>query len=213
MKDGRRRRDEHDEQTPRLPAVGEYVRMVGRLVAVVDSEPQPPPPKNWVFEGVDARVELRRRGRVLETCCTFNDFYFGEFGAVRSALEDVRGICTREGIDEHSEVEVVVVKVTTQENKRFVEHDALPWSYDRQFRRFESANDWRGLSEPVEVDVWNSRGGILVVAFEDDDRPCCPVCGEAMVESSVSPTGWSWVCHQRKCFGEGARAEWRKETT
>jgi hypothetical protein len=210
MKDGRKGRDAHDEQTPRLPTAGEYVRMVGRLVDVVDSAPSPPPPKDWIFECVAARVELRRHDRVLETFGTFNDFYFGEFGAVRSAFEEARGVVARERILKSSEVEVVVVKITSQTSQRPEEHRVEPWCYDRQFRSFDRGGRAHNLPEPVEVDVWNSRVGILADA--PDGCPVCPSCGDSMIQCEVTPAGWSWVCHERKCFGEGQRAEWRKET-
>lgn len=57
-----------DKPTPRLPDPGEFVRGVGTLLRteVVPPPPQPPPETDWIFEDMNARGELRRRGRVLE---------------------------------------------------------------------------------------------------------------------------------------------------
>lgn len=144
------------EKFARLPKVGEYVKRVGKLIAIEDPPPLPPPPKEYVFEERTARCELRRNGKCIDKIQTLNDFY-GIGTGEKEAIEDMRTYVIEEKIGPDSELEVVVIRVLEQVRMRPV--SSRTNCYDGEFCGFEhlSYGSKRDLPEPVETIVWTSR--------------------------------------------------------
>lgn len=136
---------------PRLPEVGEYVRPYGRLVEIEDSEPVPPPPKDYIFEETSARVEGRINGKVIKTYGTFNDFY-GEGTCVECAIKEAKVKAEWLG---PSDMVFVVVKITSRVRMRPTRHANI---CTREFTEFASLEFGckRDLPDDVEEDVWFS---------------------------------------------------------
>jgi len=60
----------------KIPAIGEYVRHVGKLIRIEDEIPQPQPiSKDYIFEEIDARIEVKLGDTVLKTIGAYSDFY------------------------------------------------------------------------------------------------------------------------------------------
>lgn len=141
------------EPQPRLPQVGEYVRMIGKLVEVQDVTPPPPPKElDYIFEETHARAEARVNGKVIETFSTFNNFA-GEGTCVEAAIEEAKEKRQHYG---PSDLEFVVVKMTSRIRKRANGHKNL---YDPTFLDFDSLkNGWnRDLPDDTEEVVWSSK--------------------------------------------------------
>jgi len=139
---------------PRIPNVGEKVRMLGTLIRVETPKPIQPPDE-YIFEDVNARVELRLRDSVIKEFGTYNDFHGC---SVTSAIKEAKQICEVHGIGPTSDNEIVVVKVTTQ-FRRLLSREGDTYAYDREFRRFNymSSGGGYGVAPDVEVDVWSSK--------------------------------------------------------
>jgi len=73
---------------PRIPNIEERVRLLGTLLRIDTPKPIQPPDE-YVFEDVDARVEIRMGDRVLKECGTFCDWYGC---AVTSGIKEALGL-------------------------------------------------------------------------------------------------------------------------
>lgn len=147
---------------PRLPEIGEFVRGVGRLVSVVEPMPLQPPPKDWIFEDVSARGELRRNGKVLKEFNTYSDFY-GLGTSITEAIKEAEEYVAEEGITPESGLEVVVVKIISYARHRPQGGPGNANVYDAKFVNFKSLDNgacW-DVPEEVETDVWSSVRGDL----------------------------------------------------
>ena len=147
---------------PRFPEPGEYVRGNGTLIEVVDRVPPPPPPaKDYVFETVEARCELRLNDDVLSVHQTLWEFG-GKGAAVSEAIKDMTKFMEDNGVGPDSDLEVVVVKVTEQIRMRPTLNCNDYNRYDRQFRSMDSfmAGCYEGLPPATEEVVWSSKGVI-----------------------------------------------------
>lgn len=142
---------------PRLPIEGEFVRHVGRLIEIqtVPPKPQPPPTKDYIFEDIEARCEIRLNGKTIKEIQTYNDFYGFETG-VKSAIMEMKEYVTREGIGPKSDIEVVVIRVERQYRAR--PKDVTNF-YDKSFFDFEPIKfgSQFDLPHPVETIVWSSK--------------------------------------------------------
>ena len=141
-------------EAPRLPNIGEYVRNLGRLVAVVEDvpPPSPPPTKRYVFEVVSARVEiLSMSGVKIDTRESLNDF-FGEGSAVTAAIK-----CAREHTEKLAAgfVVVVVRRIVERQAMRPTprEHEYHP--YCHEIRQFDHVVGHYDTNETSEI-VWRS---------------------------------------------------------
>lgn len=147
------------DSEPRLPVVGEFVRTVGTLVRIEVVTPPPPPPEtDYIFEKIEARCELRLRdGTELKKLQTLNDFY-GLETSVETAIEEMEAYAQKHNIGPDSDIEVVVVKVTSQCRAQPI-YDQKNF-YDKEFMDFNALplGSKRGVAEPVEEVVWSSRG-------------------------------------------------------
>jgi len=139
---------------PRIPNIGERVRLVGTLIRVETPKPIQPPDE-YVFENIDARVEMRLGEAVVKDFGTFNDWY-GD--AVRSGILEAKQICEHHRIGPTSDNEIVVVKVTTQ-RRQLLSLDRDAYTYDKEFRRFSNMaqGGYYDLAPTVEEDVWSSK--------------------------------------------------------
>lgn len=148
-----------ENQRPRLPAVGEFVRHHGKLKAIETVHPPPPPPPppevDFIFEEIHARGEVRFKGKVFKEFSTWNDFY-GLETSVANCLEEVKAYAARNGITPDSELEVVVVKISTHFRARPLERENL---YTPNFVDFEplERGAHRNVPAPVETVVWSSK--------------------------------------------------------
>lgn len=143
------------EKQLKIPEVGEFLRGVGVLVKIEDGEPVPPPPKDYIFEDITARCEMRLNGEVIQEIETLNDHY-GLETSVKTAIEEMKNYAKRRGITDKSDVEVVVVRVASQ-------HRMMPKNresyYASGYMDFESLRygSCRDLPEDVETVVWTSK--------------------------------------------------------
>jgi hypothetical protein len=145
-----------DTTTPRLPAVGEYVRGVGTLHAVEQPPAPPPPPPVYIFQQTTATAELRRNGELLKELQTLTDWY-GLETSVATCIDEMRSYCARQRITSTSELEVVVVRVVSYYRARPVHQQENILA--REFQSF-SVLDHGGcwdVPEPEETVVWSSR--------------------------------------------------------
>lgn len=135
----------------RVPEVGEYVRLIGTLVAIEDVTPPPPPKEmDYIFESSEARVEVLANGHKIDDGPVINDFY-GKGTCVETAIDEAKGLSSRYG----SGVEVRVVKVTARVRMQKAKRENI---YAPQFAAFESKPHgarW-DLPEPTEEVVWSS---------------------------------------------------------
>lgn len=142
------------KEPPRLPEIGEYVRMKGKLlrIEVIPPPPAPPPEVDYIFERTDARIELRVKGKVVTSFDTYNEFY-GEGTAVREAVKDAKGMMSEY---EGTGCELVVVKITEQRRKR-PGRDSCVYT-GHKFFSFDSlaCGSTRGLPDNREEVVWSS---------------------------------------------------------
>lgn len=143
----------------RLPNIGEFVRHHGTLLAVEITPPPPPPPpqKDYIFEEITARCELRLNGGVVKEIQTLNDFYGLETSVV-SAKEEMKKYAEDNHVGPDSDLEVVVVRVASQFRARPKSTENF---YDDQFFDFsvlDRGARWN-LPEPVETIVWSSKTG------------------------------------------------------
>jgi hypothetical protein len=141
-----------NEKQQRIPKIGEYVRLRGELIEVIEEPPPPPPPptKFYVFEDTEARVESRVNGHVVQTFSTFNNWY-GRDTCIQSAIDSAKEEQARLGT---SDMEFVVVKITRR--GRLIHIANSTYLYDSQFVRFEYPDRGHDGSE-TEEDVWSSK--------------------------------------------------------
>ena len=142
----------------RLPEIGEYIRGHGTLVAVQDIVPPPPPvEREYVFEEITARVELRLGNEVLSDLCGTWDFY-GKGTSVKTAIEEAQKYAAERKIGPKSDLEVVVVKVIEQIRKQPIKGEEN--FYDNSFWSFKRLDRYKfDLPGPVESIVWSSKEG------------------------------------------------------
>lgn len=137
------------------PAVGEYVRHVGKLIAIEDVTPPVKKVVDYIFESVSAKCELRFRGEVIKDLQTLNDFY-GEGTGVATAIEEMQKYTADRKIAPDSEVEVVVLRIAEQCRMRL-----NPAAYEsvRMREPFRSIDYGckRDLPEPTQTIVWSSK--------------------------------------------------------
>jgi hypothetical protein len=104
------------DNNTKLPVVGDFVRKAGRLVAIETIEPEPPP-QDYIFEEIHARCEIRLNGKVIQEIGTYNDYY-GLGTSVTTAIKEMKEYAFKEHITDKSEIEIVIIKVVSQERKR-----------------------------------------------------------------------------------------------
>jgi hypothetical protein len=141
----------------KIPVIGEYVRNIGTLVKIETIQPPTPAPyKEYIFEEIEARCELRRYDEQLDKIEELNDFY-GKETSIKTAIKDMIEYCKIHRITKDSEVEVIVVKVARQ-------YRATPTGkvefWDKKFADFKPLDNYqseRDLPEPIETIVWSSK--------------------------------------------------------
>lgn len=141
--------------TPRMPKIGDYIRLRGELVEIQDVTPPPPPVPllDYIFEDTSATVRAMANGMIVAQHSTFNN-WSGRDTCVEAATQYARSL--RRRTYKGTNIEVVVVKITTRYRLRPQRGDYL---YDKEFVRFEyldSGSSW-GMPEDVEEVVWSSK--------------------------------------------------------
>jgi len=144
---------------PRLPIDGEFVRHVGRLVKIqeIPPKPQPPPVKDYIFEDIEAKCEIRLNGETIKGIQTLNDSYGLKTG-INTAIKEMKEYAKERNIGPKSDIEVVVVKVTKQFRARPINKENF---YDKIFFDFKQLEygSQHDLPDPVEIIVWSSKNG------------------------------------------------------
>jgi len=141
----------------KIPQVGEFVRHIGKLVVIETVQPPPPPKpeKDYIFEEIEARCELRLNGEIIKHLETLNDFY-GLGTSVESAIKAMKEYADKRHINKNSDVEVVVMRRVYQVRKRPITRRNF---YSDEYFDFEAIE--RGatlnLPKPVETVVWTSK--------------------------------------------------------
>lgn len=144
------------ETPPRLPEVGEYVRMLGELVEIQDVTPPPPPKQvDYIFREIHCQAEGRINGKtVIELSC-FNTFA-GRDDCLRSAVREAEEKQKELG---PSDMEFVVVMTTSYSRMRPC-NPAREYLYQREFVDFKHTDSpRRGLPPDQTEDVWSSKTG------------------------------------------------------
>lgn len=134
---------------PRLPIVGEQVRLCGRLVEIQDVTPPVTTVIDYVFEEVSATVLVKANGLTIADGPTFNDFY----GPPRNpAIAEAKKLAERYGPG----VEVVVLERRQLVRKRPTGNRNF---YAREFVEFESIRHGcrADLPDDHEEQVWSSK--------------------------------------------------------
>lgn len=149
--------EEKLEKEKRLPNIGEYVRGLGTLVSIVDRDPPPPPPptKDYIFEEISARCEVRLNGKKLKELNTFNDYY-GKETSVEIAISEAKEYAERNKIGPNSDVEVVAIKIVEQFKKVPTDKTNFYSTEHLNFESLKSGASW-GLPDPTEEVVWSSK--------------------------------------------------------
>lgn len=140
----------------RTPKIGEFVRHLGKLVAI--EKVSPPPPKietDFIFEEVEARCELRLDGEVLKHLGTLSDFY-GLETSVETAIKEMNEYASKRNITKDFNIEVVVIRRTYQIRKRPIARYNI---YSKKYYDFEPIEHGAtyNLPEPIETIVWSSK--------------------------------------------------------
>lgn len=165
-----------ETEIPKIPDVGDYVRGLGKLVAVEDVTPQVKPMTGYVFEILSATVEMWANGNKLKECVTFNDLG-GEESCLKSAVEEAESLIEHYG----NGVEFRVMKNTDYDCK-------APWHegsnfYDSKFRQFRDmaafhhGNIYNHMKVPQSKSelYWTSTDGLVEVEETlppNDDGGC-----------------------------------------
>lgn len=143
-----------EENKPRIPEVGEYVRGCGTLIEIQQSEPLPPPPSDYIFEEITARCEMRLNGETLKVFNSVWDFY-GKGTSVKDAIREAKEYAEKHHLGPDSDCEVVAIKSISRTRKRCVER---PNHYDQSFVFFETQPYGKaGMPRDMEEVVWSSR--------------------------------------------------------
>ena len=141
----------------KIPEIGQYVRHIGTLVGIEEIPPKPviEPTKEYIFEQIDARCEMRHHGETLKVIQTLNDFY-GYGTGIETAIKEMKAFAIKKEITPESDLEVVVIKVTSRYRFNMVDNECR---YDKQF--YDFAHNFRstyGMPDPGEEIVWSSKG-------------------------------------------------------
>jgi hypothetical protein len=139
----------------KIPAIGEYVRNIGKLLAVETIQPPPPPPyTEYIFEEINARVELRLGDEVIDKIEELNDFY-GLNTSVETAIGDAQKYTTKRNLTDKSELEVVVVKIIKQIRMNKLDREAF---FSNSYFNFEyTGKYYPNDPAPVETVIWSSK--------------------------------------------------------
>jgi len=176
----------------RVPNIGEYVKNLGTLVNVETIPPKPQPPsKDYIFEEINAEVEVRLKDEVLKGLGSFNDFY-GIGTSVTAAIKEAEEYALSRNITADSDLEVVVIKVVSRYRAKPVYgtegHFYAPDIY--QFKHLDIGSK-RDVGEPVESIVWSSR---------------CAACDVPNENCEVSLDGSCWKLRQSTSSTSGGSA-------
>lgn len=133
------------------PAVGEFVRHVGRLVSIEDVTPPVVIVRDYIFEQISAKCEVRLGTEIIKYIQTLSDWY-GEGTAVATAITEMKEYAIAREIGPTHPLEIVVIRIAQQARMRPnpAEHSREP------FRQIEY-DYLRGLPEPTETVVWSSK--------------------------------------------------------
>ena len=147
---------------PRIPEVGEYVRMYGTLVEVQDVTPPVVKVEDYIFEDTSALIELRINGRRVKQFSTVNNCG-GRDSCVQHAIQCAGDEVRRLG---KTDAEIVVVKITKRIRMRPTGHRHF---YDNRFLEFEwlKCGSCRDLPDDMHEDVWSSKRGDLTKKAKD----------------------------------------------
>ena len=169
---------------PRIPKIGEYVRSIGTLVAIEDVTPPPPPKQlDYIFEDVDAVVELWICGAHQSEIGSF--CAWGDKSAVAIGAEKAQKYVADLNLKPMaSDVDVRVYEVRGRVRKRPANG---VYNSANEFMHFESLNGGQCRALPADVRTlkWSSAQGGDVVVPPDWDM--CWDDKDAVYWEMVSP--------------------------
>jgi hypothetical protein len=136
---------------PRLPTVGESIRLCGKLVEIQDVTPPVTTVLDYVFEVTSATIFIKTNGVVIDERETYNDFC----GPPEvSAIAAAKKLAAQLG----GGVEIVVVRKTELVRKRPTHRESF---YAKGLVEFETISYGcrRNLPDDREEQVWSSKAG------------------------------------------------------
>ena len=137
----------------KIPNIGEFVRGSGKLLAVETILPIPPEPhKEYIFEEITARIELRLGHEVVKVLESLNDFY-GLETSIKSAIEEAKEYADNRNLSNNSELAVIVIKQISQYRATLSNDENYYASKYASFKSLGSTN----LPQPIETIVWSSK--------------------------------------------------------
>lgn len=146
-------------EKPRIPEVGEYVRGCGKLVEIKDVTPPVKEVTGYIFESLQATVQLWLNGRHVEDFGTFNDFY-GLETCLKTAIEEAGKLQEKYG----PAAEFKIVKHTYYSCSGLLHPEQETNFYDRKYRGFRKMTDGYDYSKVPENKTelyWTSTGGLV----------------------------------------------------
>lgn len=134
---------------PRIPEVGEFVRGLGKLVAIQEFPPVAPP-SDYIFEETECRIESYANGKFIQAFGTFHE-HFGEGTAFSNAMADCKKLQKQYGPG----IEFRIVKKTWQTRERTTH---VPNYYQNDVMNFAKLEygSGRDLPQDREEVVWSS---------------------------------------------------------
>ena len=144
-----------NQQPPRLPKPGEFVRGVGTLreVMIIPPPPQPPPKTVYIFEYTTAESRLLLNGEVVRTFATYND-HNGKETSVQAAIEDAEKYVRRHNLNTDSDLEVIVVRMVHRSERALAPRTAENF-YDNTYVALQPSCVWD--EDETEEVVWSSK--------------------------------------------------------
>ena len=140
-----------------MPLVNEYIRGLGRLVAIQEVPVLPVKPVvDYIFEEVTAEMQMMVNGIKVDDLGTLWD-HGGLEDSVVSAIEEAKRFVKAYKLTRKSDAEIIVVRVVTQTRKR--PNRECENLYDKTVQHFEhltTGSHWN-VPDPVRTVVWSSK--------------------------------------------------------
>ncbi len=140
----------------KVPNVGEFIRHAGTLIAIEEVKPPPPPiSREYIFQEVEARIELRLKDEVIKRIGDLNDFY-GLETSIKTAIKEAKEYAVDRELGENSDLEVIVISITRQYRAKPTWQENI---FTKGYTEFEHlmTHSTRGLPSPDERVVWSSK--------------------------------------------------------
>jgi hypothetical protein len=138
----------------KIPTIGDFVRNGGKLIRIETAEPTPPP-KDYIFEEITARCEMRFNDKVLKELGEISDYY-GLGTSITTAIKEMKEYANSQNITDKSDIEIVVIKVVSQTRKRPIYCESYIQGDHWEFESLSCGSKWQ-MPDDVETVVWSSK--------------------------------------------------------